>query len=149
MASTHLVRIKRMGDQFATVGIGLGVPPDVSRDSPDYPDIAARAAKLAPGQVVELPADHFLLKPLHKCLERVDGVEQDEVLRPWVFPDMESAIGANPWKSNMTREQVAESLALSAGAVERAAAVAGARERGEEPEDLAPVLARRGRARMQ
>lgn len=150
MTATTRVRIKRMGDQFATIGIGLGVPADVSRDSPEFPDVAARAAKLAPGQVVDLPSDHFLIEPLHKCLEIVRKPEADEFLRPWVFPDMETAIGANPWKSNMTPEQVEESLALSAGAVDRAVQARTARDRGEEPlvHDVAHTPARRGRARM-
>lgn len=123
-----LYRIRRMNDQFDTIGISLGVPPSVKRDSPEYADVAARAGKLAPGQVVELPDDHFLVNPLHKCLEEVRRVGKDEVLRPWVFETIEDATSANLWKSRMSQGDVENALAMSAGAVEKARLAAEARE---------------------
>lgn len=132
MASLKRIRIRRMNEQFATIGISLGVPANVSRDSPEYSDIAARAGKLAPGQVVELPADHFLVSPLHHLLEVVERVGKDEVLRPWVFDTIEDATSANLWKSRMSQGDVENALAMSAGAVEKARLAAEAREDAHE-----------------
>ena len=132
MASTKRIRIRRMNEQFATIGISLGVPGNVSRDSPEYSDIAARAGKLAPGQVVELPSDHFLVSPLHHLLEEVARVGKDEVLRPWVFDTIADATSANLWKSRMSQGDVENALAMSAGAVEKARLAAEAREDAQE-----------------
>lgn len=104
------VRIRRMGAQFATCGVGI-MPP---KDRMHEPGILDLATKLVPGQVVELPSDHDLTS--HPVCELVRGPEADEFIRPWVFESAEEAVMADPSRSGLDANQIANGLALTRGA---------------------------------
>ena len=105
------VRIRRMGSQWATCGMGVRPPEKLV----GKPGMKRLCPKLVPGQVIELPQNHPLTKQ-HKLIEFVNGLESDEFLRPWVFPTQEAAMMANPTKSRMGADDIAAGLALVSGA---------------------------------
>lgn len=111
-----MVRIKRFGNQFATCGIGLRPPEHLISDS----RMKRLCPKLVPGQVVTLPATHPLVTKRSKHVEIVHEIERDEILRPWVFTSPEAAVMANPSKSRLTADQIADGLALTEGALANA-----------------------------
>ena len=105
------VRIRRMDLQWSTCGIGIMPPPERRGEE----GILTLCAKLVPGQVVALPANHDLTRHM-KC-EIVRGPERDEFVRPWVFDSQEHAIMADPSRSQLSASQIADGLNLIAGAV--------------------------------
>ncbi len=109
-----LVRIKRMGNQFLSCGIMLRPPAKLI----DKPNIKRLCPKLVPGQVVELPEDHNALN--QDCIEIVRKVQDDEILRPWVFDNPEDALMANPSKSRLSHDDIVSGLAMAEGAVANA-----------------------------
>jgi len=113
---TVLLRIKRFGKEWATCGIGITPPPGQAHD----PRMKRLCPKLVPGQVIELPADHPLVKKRCRLVEEVDGPEKDEFIRPWVFHSAEEAAMANPSKSRLGPEQILGGLTLREGAVKNA-----------------------------
>lgn len=125
-ARTVRARIKRMGDMFAACGVGVRPPEDMV----GTPGIKKLCPKLVPGQVIEVPANHNLLR--QKCVEIVRDVERDEILRPWVFKSAADALMANPSKSRLGAEAIQASLALSQGAVDHQARKLAARENARE-----------------
>lgn len=111
---TVLVRIKRYGDNgWATCGIGVRPPEKLIGD----PRMKKLCPKLVPGQVIELPYDHKILKN-KRLIEVVDEPEEDEFIRPWVFRSDADAAMSNPSKSRLGPEQILTGLALSSGAAE-------------------------------
>jgi len=111
---TVLLRIKRYGDSgWATCGIGVRPPERLVGD----PRMKRLCPKLVPGQVIELPTTHPLVKQ-RKMVEVVDEPEFDEFIRPWVFRSDQDAAMANPSKSRLGPEQILTGLALSSGAAE-------------------------------
>lgn len=116
-AEKGLFRIKRFGASgWATCGIGVRPPEPLVGD----PRMKKLCPKLVPGQVIELPRNHPLLKN-RKLIEEVDGLDDDEFLRPWVFKTAEQAVAANPSKSRQGADQIAAGLALTEGAQEHQA----------------------------
>jgi hypothetical protein len=111
---TVMVRIRRMGEQWATCGIGIRPPESETRN----PSMKGRCAKLVPGQVVELPRGHSILRN-SKLVEIVDEPAEDEFLRPWVFSSIEAAHQADPSLSHMSAENIASALALTEGAAHK------------------------------
>ena len=110
---TVLIRIKRMGDQFSTCGIGIR-PPERFVGNPSMKRLCP---KLVPGQCVELPVTHPLVRKKSKHIEIVLEPEVDEVIRPWVFKSAEDAALANPSKSKLTPDQILQGLTLTEGAI--------------------------------
>ncbi len=110
MARMVKVRIKRMGKQWASCGIPVS-PPENMRSNPG---IKRLCPKLVPGQVIEVPDTHNLLN--QDCVEIVRRLEPDEFLRPWVFRSAEDATMANPTKSRMGAQAIANGLNLAEGA---------------------------------
>jgi hypothetical protein len=106
------IRIKRFGKNWATCGVGVRPPEHLVGD----PRMKRLCPKLVPGQVIELPADHSLLTQ-RKLIERVDGPEHDEFMRPWVFKTAADAGMANPSKSRLGVDQIMTGLALADGAI--------------------------------
>jgi len=106
------VRIKRFGTQWATCGVGVRPPERLVGE----PRMKRLCPKLVPGQIIELPATHSLLKQT-KLIEIVQEPEADEFIRPWVFNSAEDAMLANPNKSRLGPEQIMTGLALSDGAI--------------------------------
>lgn len=113
---TVLLRIKRFGREWATCGIGITPPPGMAHD----PRMKRLCPKLVPGQVIELPVTHPLVKKRCKLVEEVDGPEKDEFIRPWVFHSAEEAAMANPSKSRLGPAQILGGLTLREGAIENA-----------------------------
>jgi hypothetical protein len=113
---TVLLRIKRFGKEWATCGIGISPPPGMAHD----PRMKRLCPKLVPGQVIELPASHPLVKKRCKLVEEVDGPEKDEFVRPWVFHSAEEAAMANPSKSRLGPSQILDGLTLRDGAIQNA-----------------------------
>jgi hypothetical protein len=105
-----LYRIRRMGSQFATTGIGV-MPPDELRHEEG---IFERCSKLVPGQVIDLPASHDLA--VHKLIEQVSGPEDDEIVRPWVFESAEQALLSDPNRTHLTLDQIRDGIELTHGA---------------------------------
>jgi hypothetical protein len=104
-----LIRIRRMGGHFLTCGMNIGTPPGV-----DHVSVSGRCPQIVPGQLVEVPDDHWTLdSPL---LEIVRRPQADEFVRPWVFDSAESAVKANPSTSNLTVDQIREMLDMVDGA---------------------------------
>jgi hypothetical protein len=113
---TVLLRIKRFGKEWATCGIGITPPPGTAHD----PRMKRLCPKLVPGQVIELPVSHPLVKKRCKLVEEVDGPEKDEFIRPWTFHSAEEAAIANPSKSRLGPEQILNGLTLRDGAINNA-----------------------------
>lgn len=113
---TVLLRIKRFDKQWATCGIGITPPPGMAHD----PRMKRLCPKLVPGQVIELPVTHPLVKKRSKLVEIVDGPEKDEFVRPWVFHSAEEAATANPSKSRLGPQQILDGLTLRDGAIKNA-----------------------------
>lgn len=110
---TVRLRIRRMGAQFATCGIGVRPPEHLVKD----PTMKRLCPKLVPGQVIDLPRSHPLAhKSKSKMIEHVEDLEDDEILRPWVFKSPEAAIAANPAKSRISIEEIRNGLAMTEGA---------------------------------
>lgn len=110
-----LVRIKRMGKQWATCGIQIRPPEDMIGS----PGIKRRCTKLVPGQVVDLPKDHTIWNQ-GELIEQVRRVMPDEILRPWVFPTADAALAANPTKARLTHDQIQQGLVMAEGAIDNA-----------------------------
>lgn len=89
---TVKIRIKRLGSQWSSVGVPFDPPSDRKGEQ----GIQYLCTKLVPGQVVELPDTHPILRSQH--IEIVKGPEKDEFMRPWVFNSVEDAIRADPSK---------------------------------------------------
>lgn len=145
---TVLVRIRRMGSQWATCGIGVYPPKDRVRD----PRMKALCPKLVPGQCRRLPADHPILRRANaKLVEIVSAPEPDEFECPWVFETVEDAVRANPSKSHLTADQIAEGLALTEGAQFNQKKKVEDRQRAarEVYEDETPVKLRGEKGRVQ
>lgn len=106
-----MVRIKRMGKQWASCGVPVSPPENRKGDA----NIKKLCPKLVPGQVITLPRDHNLLN--QDCVEVVRGVGKDEFRRPWVFRSADEAAMANPTKSRLGPDQIAMGLNMAAGAV--------------------------------
>lgn len=104
------VRIKRMGKQWAACGVPVYPPPHLQ----GKPSAKRLCPKLVPGQVIEVPDDHNLIN--QDCVEVVRRIEKDEFLRPWAFKSAEEALMANPSKSRLGADQIANGLNLAAGA---------------------------------
>lgn len=113
---TVLLRIKRFDKQWATCGVGIVPPPGMAHD----PRMKRLCPKLVPGQVIELPVTHPLVKKRSKLVEQVDGPEKDEYVRPWVFHSAEEAALGNPSKSRLGPQQILDGLTLRDGAIENA-----------------------------
>ena len=113
---TVFLRIKRFGKEWATCGIGVIPPAGQAHD----PRMKKLCPKLVPGQVIELPVTHPLVKKRNRLVEEVDGPEKDEFLRPWVFHSAEEAAMANPSKSRLGPAQILDGLTMRAGAIENA-----------------------------
>lgn len=131
---TVLVRIRRMGDQWATCGIGLLPPSNMMGD----PSMKRRCAKLVPGQVVRLPDDHPTLQNT-KLVEIVTGLDDDEFMRPWVFSSAEAAKAADPSLSGMSAEHIAAGLAHTEGATFTQREALRKREDAKRAERLKPA----------
>lgn len=131
MARMVLVRIKRMGKQWASCGVPVSPPENRKGDA----NIKRLCPKLVPGQVIELPSDHNLLQ--QDCVEIVRRIERDEFLRPWVFKSADEAAMANPTKSRLGADQIAMGLNMARGATKKKASELEAREiaREEAAED--------------
>jgi hypothetical protein len=114
---TVFLRIKRFGKEWATCGIGISPPPSGGAYDPRMKKLCP---KLVPGQVIELPVTHPLVKKRSKLVEIVDGPEKDEFIRPWVFHSAEEAAMANPSKSRLGPEQILDGLTLREGAIRNA-----------------------------
>lgn len=109
-----LIRIKRYGaGGWATCGVGVRPPEHLVGE----PSMKRLCPKLVPGQCIELPVGHPLLKQT-KLIERVDEPEDDEFVRPWVFNTAEEAAMADPSRSRMGADQIRDGLALADGAIE-------------------------------
>lgn len=108
---TVRARIKRFGSSWATCGVGVRPPENLVGD----PRMKRLCPKLVPGQVIELPATHSLLKQ-RKLIEIVDEPDHDEFIRPWVFHSAEEAAMSNPSKSRLGPQQILDGLNLSEGA---------------------------------
>jgi len=118
-----------MGDQFATCGIGIRPPDDRINES----GINELCPKLVPGQVVEVPEGHNIIN--QASIEIVQRIEKDEILRPIVFPDGETADMADPSKRKLGIEAIRERMAMLTSAVDhRAAALAARQELGYDGE---------------
>jgi len=133
---TVLLRIKRFDKAWATCGIGIVPPPGMAHD----PRMKRLCPKLVPGQVIELPVNHPLVKKRCKLVEEVDGPEKDEFIRPWVFHSAEEAAMANPSKSRLGPQQILDGLTLREGAVKNAPihrekARKAAKEQFDRPDD--------------
>lgn len=114
---TVFLRIKRYGtNQWATCGIGIMPPPESVGD----PRMKRLCPKLVPGQVIELPVTHPLVKKRCRLVEEVDGPEKDEFIRPWVFHSAEEAAKSNPSKSRLGPQQILDGLTLRDGAIRNA-----------------------------
>jgi hypothetical protein len=124
------IRIKRFGKNWATCGVGVRPPENLVGD----PRMKRLCPKLVPGQVIELPADHSLLTQ-RKLIERVDGPEHDEFMRPWVFKTAADAGMANPSKSRLGVDQIMTGLALADGAINHQERKKAARDAAKEAED--------------
>jgi hypothetical protein len=124
------IRIKRFGKNWATCGVGVRPPENLVGD----PRMKRLCPKLVPGQVIELPADHSLLTQ-RKLIERVDGPEHDEFMRPWVFKTAADAGMANPSKSRLGVDQIMTGLALADGAINNQGRKKAARDAAKEAED--------------
>lgn len=122
MANLVMVRIKRMGAQWASCGVPVSPPEDMK----GRPQIKRLCPKLVPGQVIKVPSDHNLLN--QEAVERVRSLMPDEFLRPWVFKDAESAAMANPSKSRLGVAAIATGLALADGAQRKGLAAMAERE---------------------
>lgn len=108
-----LVRIRRMGNQWATCGIGVRPPEHLVGDK----RMKSLCPKLVPGQCRRLPRNHPILKPQNsELVEIVSRPRADEFECPWVFDTAEDAVRANPSKSHLSADQIAEALALTEGA---------------------------------
>ena len=137
-----LVRIRRMGTQWATCGIGVRPPEDLIGSR----GIKAKCPKLVPGQCRRLPRNHPILKPENsELVEIVSRPRNDEFECPWVFDSAEDAVRANPSKSHLSADQIAEGLALSEGAQVNQRKRLAERERAarEVYEDETPLKIRR------
>jgi hypothetical protein len=110
VANMVMVRIKRMGKQWATCGVPVSPPPELK----GKPNAKALCPKLVPGQVIEVPITHNLLN--QDCVEQVRRVEPDEFRRPWAFNSAEEAKMANPTKSKLGADQITMGLSLAEGA---------------------------------
>jgi hypothetical protein len=113
---TVRLRIKRFGKEWATCGIGITPPPGMAHD----PRMKRLCPKLVPGQVIELPVSHPLVKKRCKLVEEVDGPEKDEFIRPWTFHSAEEAAKGNPSKSRLGPQQILDGLTLRDGAIQNA-----------------------------
>ncbi len=118
-----LYRIRRMGNQFESCGIGVRPP----EDRIGQPAMKRLCPKLVPGQVIELPEGHTLAT--QRCIERVRRVEEDEILRPWVFKSAEDAAMANPAKSRLSADAITNGLAMVESAQEKRQELADIAER--------------------
>lgn len=110
------LRIKRFDKNWATCGIGVIPPAGLAHD----PRMKKLCPKLVPGQVIELPENHPLVKKRSRLVEFVDGPEKDEFVRPWVFHSAEEAVLANPSKSRLGPQQILDGLTMREGAIENA-----------------------------
>ncbi len=113
---TVRIRIRRMGDHWATCGIGVQPPDHMS----DHPARIQLCPPLVPGQVIDLPANHPLVRQT-RHIERVAEPEEDEFVRPWVFNSAEAALLANPSLSGLRADQIESGLALTQGAIDHQA----------------------------
>lgn len=123
MARNVLVRIKRMGDQWATCGIGVEAPADMK----DRENVYDLCTKLVPGQCIRLPDTHRLAR--HHLCEVVRRPEKDEFERPWVFKTAEHAMLADPSRAGLSADEIINALAMLDGAREHAEAAAESRFR--------------------
>lgn len=111
------VRLRRMLKQWASCGMTLRPPEHLV----GTPGIKALCPKLVPGQVVELPMDHPILKEGNRDrIEIVVGPARDEVVRPWVYTTVEAAVAGNPSKARHGDAAVLESATLTEAAIENA-----------------------------